>query len=133
MCLSYKEKKKQLLFCVVKYIGNPILYLKGRVILKFYRHFIVSFQNNGRKSFSLLVTWLYNLLHESFLWTALIFFIGKLTQRELQWPVVYCLAGRSLFTKIHLWKMTRVQLIKNSIYLIAPIRILQYDDKHGSS
>lgn len=45
--------------------------------------------------------------------------------------IVYCFAGRSLFTKILALKKKRFRLIKNLISLVASMRMLQDDDKYS--
>lgn len=59
--------------------------------------------------------------------------IGDLTQTKWMGPVAYYLAWKRPFTKTHSLKLMELQLIKNLIYQIAHIKILQYDETHKSS
>lgn len=62
--------------------------------------------------------------------TLIIYISGRENLVVWRTLVVHCFAWRSPFTKIHSWKLKRLRLIKSSIYLIAPIRILEYSDKY---
>lgn len=44
--------------------------------------------------------------------------------------VTTCLVGKGPFTKIQSWKLKKLQLIKNSIYLKIPTKMLQYNDQN---